>query len=108
MFEGKQFSSDEHDNRVFYLELYSLRWVIPSITGTIPIGRRNHSVFVNNKMIIFEGYDKELDKHFNDFHSFDPDTGKWSKIEVKELPIDSHRKRSFCCVIKNRTFIFGG
>jgi putative uncharacterized protein GLEAN_08474 len=109
LFGGQETKSNKHDNRVFCLNLDSMNWSIASAKGTIPCGRRSHCAFVhNNKMIIYGGYNKLIDKYFNDFYSFDPETQKWTEILVQGLPTDSHRKRPSGCVVNDRLFIFGG
>lgn len=43
-----------------------------------PEGRRSHSATVyNKKIIIFGGYQENLNKHFNDLHEYDPSKNKF-------------------------------
>lgn len=38
-----------------------------------PEGRRSHTAVVyNGKIIVFGGYQENLNKHFNDLHEYDP------------------------------------
>ncbi|KAK9885657.1 hypothetical protein WA026_012421 [Henosepilachna vigintioctopunctata] len=90
------------------LDLKTLVWQRPVVSGDLPCGRRSHSAFVyNNKMYIFGGYNALKAKHFNDLFEFNPMTSNWKKVKaIGEEPCE--RRRQSCVLVGNRLFLFGG
>jgi len=79
-----------------------------SYADKYPIGRRSHSaVPYGKKVLIFGGYNEELELHFDDLLEFDTETYKWEFKQVRgKAP--SKRRRHCCCIINSRMFLFGG
>jgi N-acetylneuraminic acid mutarotase len=73
-----------------------------------PCGRRSHSsISYKNKIIIFGGYQENVNKHFNDLYEFDTDKLEWNIITaIGSTP--SPRRRHSCCVILDQMYLFGG
>jgi N-acetylneuraminic acid mutarotase len=73
-----------------------------------PCGRRSHSAVVHNgKIILFGGFQENIQKHFDDIYEFNPAKSEWKVLETSGN-IPSQRRRHCCVVVNNQMFIFGG
>lgn len=109
LFGGRSYSSPFYDNNVLELDLKEMVCSLRVINGFKPHGRRSHSaVVVNNKMIIFGGYNDISNEHFNDFIMFDPATYKWVKLNVHGGSLPCPRRRHCCVSVGQFLYIFGG
>ncbi|XP_015786826.1 kelch domain-containing protein 3 [Tetranychus urticae] len=107
-FGGRSYSCPFYDSNILELDLTMMTLSTVDVVGFKPLGRRSHSaVVVNNKMIIFGGYNDITDEHFNDFAVFDPKTYEWESVIVRGGSPTPRRKH--CCVAVNSyLYIFGG
>ncbi len=73
-----------------------------------PCGRRSHSACAyNNRMLIFGGFQENIQKHFNDMYEYDVARNEWRMVEQQGL-IPCARRRHSCNLVGSRMLIFGG
>jgi hypothetical protein len=73
-----------------------------------PCGRRSHSAIgYNSKIIVFGGFQENIQKHFNDMHAYDVARNEWCIVEQQGL-IPRARRRHSCNLVGSRMLIFGG
>jgi hypothetical protein len=73
-----------------------------------PCGRRSHSAVAhNNKLLVFGGYQENIEKHFNDMYEYDTQRNEWRIVEQQGV-VPSARRRHSCNVVGSRMLIFGG
>lgn len=109
LFGGRSYNGPFYDNKILELDLQAMNWCLPVIEGYKPVGRRSHSaVVVNNKMVIFGGYNDVTDEHFNDFNVFDPKTYSWSPVNTIGQDPPCARRRHCCIAVNSFLYIFGG
>ena len=69
------------------------KWSLIQVDGDQPSGRDGHSMTQwRNKIIIFAGYDAEVECYSNETHIFDIDTKVWTKARVANVGIVKKRK----------------
>lgn len=101
-------TKDIYDERLQILNLKTLEWREAVATGPKPCGRRSHSAWAyGGRMYTFGGYQGTINKHFNDLHCYDPNTGSW-EVVVPTGEFPSPRRRQCTVVIDQKLYLFGG
>lgn len=83
--EGQYHTRREvYDDKLYSLDLRNNRWSQLDSSNS-PRGRRSHSAFVyNNRLFIWGGFNGILNEHFNDLHSYDPESNSWTEVRVSD------------------------
>ncbi|TKR87724.1 hypothetical protein L596_012078 [Steinernema carpocapsae] len=107
-------SGQFHSNQDFYcdklkvLDLATLAWFQPTVTGDIPSGRRSHSAWtMDDKMYVFGGFYSIDEKHYNELYEFNASTNRWTLIQATGKS-PSLRRRQCTVRMGSRVFLFGG
>ncbi|CAB4061548.1 Kelch domain-containing protein 3 [Lepeophtheirus salmonis] len=103
---------ESYPTDVHYLDTDTMTWHSPRVSGLVPPdGRRSHSaVNVNDDLLIFGGYNSELDVHYNDVWVLNTRTWVWKEVTPHGSCVPIPRRRHAMCQIDggSRLFIFGG
>ena len=72
------------------------------------MGRRSHSaICLDNKLLIFGGFNGSEHVHMNDLWQYDPILNMWKQLHPRgEPPVK--RRRHCMCQVGDKIFIFGG
>ncbi|XP_015786606.1 kelch domain-containing protein 3-like isoform X2 [Tetranychus urticae] len=109
LFGGRSYSCPFRDSDIMELDTEKMTLSTPKVSGYKPCCRRSHSaVVIDNKMVVFGGYNDITDEYHNDFNVFDPKTYSWTPLNTigQEPP---RARRGNCCVAVNSfLYLFGG
>ena len=115
VFGGRYLSGswNNYSNDVWELDLTTNVWKdISPTTGTKPNRRRAHtSIYYDDKMVIFGGYNSHLsDYYLNDVWEFDLTTNTWSNITPTDetAPKPYRRNEHTSIYYNNKMVVFGG
>ena len=65
-------------NDIDILDLDTMTWISPQVSGTIPMARNAHTMTVlGKKLYLFGGHSGN--KHLKDLHVFDTETLSWTE-----------------------------
>lgn len=93
-------------NDVDVLDLDTMTWRQPTVTGSVPQSRNAHTMTaVAEKLYLFGGHSGN--KHLRDVHILDADTMQWSQPQVNGIPPPGLRGHS-ASLIGHLAFMFGG
>jgi N-acetylneuraminic acid mutarotase len=68
----------KRDIRLDILDLDTMTWISPQVSGTIPMARNAHTMTVlGKKLYLFGGHSGN--KHLKDLHVFDTETLSWTE-----------------------------
>jgi len=99
---------DFYSNKVCYLDTSTNTWHLPHIPTPAPSGRRSHSALsIDNRILIFGGYNGRRGLHMNDLWSLDTNSMTWSQLNPRGTP-PSPRRRQAMCLVRSKMFLFGG
>lgn len=101
--DGREYLNDLHT-----LNVNTLTWDVPTVSGTVPSARANHSSSVeDDKLYIFGGWDGS--QRLNDIFIFDtrPESLTWSSPFVHGRLPSPRAGMTFTCV-RGNMFLFGG
>eukprot|EP00096_Caligus_rogercresseyi_P002281 TRINITY_DN14367_c0_g1_i1.p1 TRINITY_DN14367_c0_g1~~TRINITY_DN14367_c0_g1_i1.p1 ORF type:complete len:398 (+),score=93.60 TRINITY_DN14367_c0_g1_i1:49-1242(+) len=105
---------ESYPTDVHYLDTETMTWHAPRLSGTaFPDPRRSHTAMSvnNNDLLIFGGYNSELDIHYNDVWILNTQSWTWREIHPLGSPCAPiPRRRHAMCRSPgdSRLFIFGG
>ncbi len=113
---GGYMQTEYYTNKLNYLDTSTMTWCSPKVKNqpsTIPEGRRSHSaVNVNEKLLIFGGYNGRVSRHFNDLWEYDPEQLLWTKLHPTSAsrlsPEPCVRRRQAMCKVEDKIYLFGG
>ncbi|XP_015787072.1 kelch domain-containing protein 3 [Tetranychus urticae] len=109
LFGGRTYPCPFYDSEIMELDTDRMRLTKTEVSGYKPCGRRSHTaVVVNNKMMIFGGYNDVVNEHLNDFHIFDPEKRQWEPVAVSGDTRPTARRRHCCVAVNSYLYIFGG
>lgn len=83
-------------------------WNLLKTTGDEPSGRDGHSMTIwNDKIVIFAGFDSEIECYSNETHFFDISSSSWTRVLTNGI---AARWRDFhtAAEVGNRLYVFGG
>ena len=93
-------------NSVEVLDIETMTWIKPAISGTVPLARNAHTMTViGTKLYLFGGHSGN--KHLTDLHIFDTQTLTWSEVSTLGTPPKGLRGHT-ANLIGTKIFIFGG
>jgi len=93
-------------NDMDILDLETMTWMQPAISGTPPQARNAHTITVIvSKLYLFGGHSGN--KHLTDFHIFDTQKLQWSQPDIVGTPPPGLRGHT-ANLIGNKIFFFGG
>ncbi|GBG28993.1 RING finger protein B [Hondaea fermentalgiana] len=99
--DGKQYLNDLH-----LLNIDTLEWSKPDVTGQKPDARANHSsALVGEKLYIFGGWDGR--QRLNDIHILDTETLVWSSPKIHGHAPSPRAGMTFTCM-RDKIYLFGG
>eukprot|EP00088_Acartia_fossae_P008534 TRINITY_DN14086_c0_g1_i3.p1 TRINITY_DN14086_c0_g1~~TRINITY_DN14086_c0_g1_i3.p1 ORF type:complete len:430 (-),score=43.45 TRINITY_DN14086_c0_g1_i3:185-1372(-) len=99
---------DIYSNKVCYLDTTTFTWHTPTLTQPAPQGRRSHSaISMDNRILIFGGYNGRHDEHKNDLWSYDTESLTWTQLNPRGKP-PIPRRRQAMCLVRDKIFLFGG
>ena len=108
-YNGNDFTQTElYCDRLFYLDLISLRWVQPEIQDPKPMSRRSHSALnLDGGLLIFGGYNSCKEIYMNDLWLLDSQQWTWRQLRPYGKGPEPRRRQSVCRV-GSQIFLFGG
>lgn len=93
-------------NDMDVLDLDTMTWIQPSVSGQIPMARNAHTMtVVGTKLFLFGGHSGN--KHLKDLHVFDTETFEWSEPGICGNPPKGLRGHT-ASLIGNKLYLFGG
>ncbi|CAH1792212.1 unnamed protein product [Owenia fusiformis] len=96
-------------NILYVFDTESRKWFRPKVHGNIPSVRDGHSAcIIRHKMLIFGGYEEEMDKFSNDVHGLDLTSLTWEYYKVSKGEPARWRDFHSATGIGDKMYIFGG
>lgn len=104
MFGG--YDGDKCFNDIDILDMDTMTWIQPQVSGMIPMARNAHTMTVlGNKLYLFGGHSGN--KHLKDLHVFDTETLTWTEPQIFGSPPKGLRGHT-ANLIGNKIYLFGG
>jgi N-acetylneuraminic acid mutarotase len=104
MFGG--YDGDKCFNDVDILDLDTMTWISPTVSGNIPMARNAHTMTVlGTKLYLFGGHSGN--KHLKDLHIFDTETLTWTEPQIFGSSPKGLRGHT-ANLIGNKIYLFGG
>uniref|UniRef100_T1KHL0 Kelch domain-containing protein 3 n=2 Tax=Tetranychus urticae TaxID=32264 RepID=T1KHL0_TETUR len=109
LFGGRSLRCPFYDNDIMELDTEKMTLSKLAIAGYKPYARSNHSaVVINNKMMIFGGYNDITYEHYDDFNVFDPKTYSWTSVNTIGQEPPRARQGNCCVAVNSFLYLFGG
>ena len=93
-------------NDVDVLDLDTMTWIQPRVSGVMPQARNAHTMtVVGMRLFLFGGHSGN--KHLRDLHVLDTETMSWAQPDVQGVPPPGLRGHT-ANLIGHKIFVFGG